>query len=189
MAAAHRTGNTSLLFDHLKLFSQIVVTGPQRSGTTICAAMIAHDLGYQMIDETQGAAAAERGRRVNHLSTLESLGALLTESRIVIQAPSVAAFCHQLPVPVAVVFMIRPVAEILRSQERIAWKGNNYELKLLNARTGHSCVLKYERWRWQKPLIQHAFEIEYQWLSAHPLWVDAARRTNFSKKQIMPDAS
>ena len=41
------------MFEWLSEFERIFVTGPQRSGTRICAKMIAHDIGYEFIDETQ----------------------------------------------------------------------------------------------------------------------------------------
>src|SRR4051794_28861524 len=119
------------LFGFLKDFRQIVVTGPQRSGTTICTHMVAADLGYTAIDETDKVFSAELKNRVNHLSDPGSLRRVLEENGIVVQAPSASAFCHQLPEAIAVVFMIRPIDEILKSERRIGWKGNGYELKLL----------------------------------------------------------
>jgi hypothetical protein len=182
VAAAHRTLQL-IVFEYLQRFRRIVVTGPQRSGTTICARMVAGDLGWRMIDETDRVGTAEREKKVGHLSHVDSLRQVLVEDGVVVQAPSAAAFCHQLPPEVAIVFMIRPVAEILRSEERIAWRGNSYELKLLGQTAGHSCEIKYANWQWQRPLIRHAFEVEYRSLQAHPLWVDPELRRSFGKKQ------
>ena len=41
------------MFEHLAEHAIILVTGPQRSGTTICARMIAHDTGHAYIDEAR----------------------------------------------------------------------------------------------------------------------------------------
>jgi len=39
------------LFDWLASFDKILVTGPQRSGSRICAQMIAYDTGHEYVDE------------------------------------------------------------------------------------------------------------------------------------------
>jgi len=174
------TSAPSRVFESLAGFTKIVVTGPQRSGTTICANMIAHDLGLPCVDE-RGVTPfwlKDRGK------TISRIKAKLRENRLVLQSPSAAAFCHELPANVAVVYMIRPVEDIIKSQQRINWDGNPFELMMLEVDSGESCVLKYERWKWQKPLIKHAFEVEYESLKAHPLWVDAELRKNFTAKQI-----
>ena len=41
------------MFEYMAIHSRIVVTGPQRSGTTITAKMIAHDTGHRYVDEAE----------------------------------------------------------------------------------------------------------------------------------------
>ena len=41
------------MFEYLKEFPVVLVTGPQRSGTRICAKMIAHDTGHRFVDERE----------------------------------------------------------------------------------------------------------------------------------------
>ena len=42
-----------IVFEHLLNFAVVLVSGPQRSGTTICAKMIAHDTGHTYIPESE----------------------------------------------------------------------------------------------------------------------------------------
>jgi hypothetical protein len=167
------------MFEYLQNFNKILVTGPQRSGTTICSRMIADSLGYQCIDESKAIEFTVEGVRSSVLRALE-------RDRVVLQAPSAASFCHLLPEQIAIVYMIRNVQDIIHSQNRINWKGNYFELKLLEAPFGESCVFKYIKWKEQKLLIKHAFEVDYESLKTHNLWVNPEIRKNFHKKQTSP---
>ena len=73
------------MFEHLSNYNVVLVTGPQRAGTTITARMIAHDTGLRYIDESAFAATDEvRWRRV-----------VKSSERAVIQCPGMARFCHE----------------------------------------------------------------------------------------------
>ena len=72
--------------DALSGYRAILVIGPQRSGTTIGARMLAQDLGCRYIDER------EHG---NHTPRVVEL--LQSGERVVLQAPSMSEAVHDLP--------------------------------------------------------------------------------------------
>jgi hypothetical protein len=92
--------------------SRIVVTGPQRSGTTIAARMIANDTGHRYVDEVDfGVYDVEAWRR-----TLE-------DECVVVQCPHMLKTILDAPPPdVYVVLMRRDINEIHASEERIGWE-------------------------------------------------------------------
>jgi hypothetical protein len=177
------------MFEHLATYRKILVSGPQRSGTTICAQMIAADLKYRYFDELDFD--VDNIRRV--FAVVDAL------DRIVVQCPSLAASLWMFSQPdVLVVFMKRDVQEIIASQSKPiydsspdrVWTTGHQPIELMKyGRTsGVIAQVKYEGWEAQKPYIRNAMEIEYASLAAHPMWVDAAARANFRPKQIAPKA-
>lgn len=157
--------------------SQIIVTGPQRSGTTIATKMLAHALLFDPLTEEE----------IN-LRDLGMLSKLLRDrDRFVLQAPSLSAVCHRLNVPI--VFMRRSLIDIVQSQRRINWQEENYE-KRQYFYTGPKPIaqVKYEAWdRFQKPeLGELAFDVDYESLRSHPLWVDQEARRDFGPRQTEP---
>lgn len=170
------------MFDHLKKFSKIIVTGPQRSGTTICAKMIANDLGYIYVDEEE--------LKVDNSDYLTDRLKELIHSgdRFVVQCPALCRYVHEVGhcKDTAIIFMKRNLDEILKSQERIGWDVEEpEELK----RYGDEAVspiaqVKHDFWQdHQKWKIFYWFEVEYSSLSAHPMWVPAWQRTKFRARQ------
>ena len=99
--------------DALRTFNKIVVTGPQRSGTTICAHILANELKLPYIDENS----------FKVQDNEQFFYILSMYSRCVIQAPGMAHICdkiHQsIETPVAIVFMLRPIKDIIKSEARI----------------------------------------------------------------------
>ena len=98
------------MFEHLKKYSKILVTGPQRSGTRICAKMIAQDTGYHYVDENDIA--------------VDSLNALCKwlkkDDPIVIQCPALMCYAHLLvDQDVMVVVMHRKLEDILEANRLI----------------------------------------------------------------------
>jgi len=166
------------MFAQLSRFGQILVTGPQRSGTTICAMMIAHDLGYRFLPE-----------EVVSVRSLDAARRLLAEeSEFVLQCPGLCRWIHELAGPeVAVVLMRRPLAEILESQQRIGWTGRRMQRELAGYGLTEGCIaqVKYDFWAsHQRALIPNAFEIEYASLADHPLWLDKEARAGFGPRQV-----
>jgi|DEB0MinimDraft_6_1074348.scaffolds.fasta_scaffold18601_2 hypothetical protein len=98
-------------------YRTIIVTGPQRSGTTAASQMIAEDLGYEYIDEAHHA---------NEMAMLTRvcLGADgLRDGGFVLQAPALSWCIEMLPRvgSVIVVWMQRDRAAVIASQDRIGW--------------------------------------------------------------------
>jgi hypothetical protein len=165
------------MFEYLSPYLNILVTGPQRSGTRITAKMIAHDLRYAFIDET----------RINVGSESSLIRIIDTLSHLVIQCP---ALCHRMVDlsrdNIAIVIVNRPIDQILRSQDRIEWEFNKEELSKYGLTEGVASIAKYDYWdNFQKRRIHHPFEVEYEGLRGHPLWIDPELRGNFRWDQTV----
>lgn len=163
-------------------FRVVVVTGPQRSGTTIAARIIATESSMQFVDED------EYGTK--DVGAWKELVA--TGQQLVVHSPAMARWVHEVANPdsggqdVAVVWLIRPLLEILASQQRVGWDGADerikYEMKGADGRP----VAVVKTWYWyhqQRPFICNPFEIEYHDLERHRLWVPAHKRVTFGKRQ------
>lgn len=162
----------------IKNFTQIVVTGPQRSGTRIASKIIAHDFGLNYIDE-----------KIIKCYSLNAAKSALDNS--VVQAPGLSAKCHLFPENVLIVFMCRMLTEIQASERRIKWDPKFAEnefllyedvgFKQINAPISN---YKYLVWsRNQRPLIKKSVELEYHSLNLHPLWIPKNLRTDFKYNQ------
>src|SRR5690606_33422142 len=115
-----------------------------------------------------------------------SLFVSLTREHVVIQAPACAHVCHGVKDTTAVVFMMRNVYDIIASRDRIGWAFRDLELSKYppEFRMATSAETKYLYWeRVQKPLVAHQFEIEYESMASHPLWVAKERRVGFTPRQ------
>ena len=122
-----------------------------------------------------------------NVDNFDKLFKLYNESKFVLQAPALSAYCHMMPG--AVVFMRRPVEEIVQSQERIGLSGNN-EMKKYFRSEGVISQIKYEVWEtWQnKPLLRKSkvnnmFELDYHSIEEHPFYVANELRKDFKPKQ------
>ena len=169
------------MFEHLTQYRIVLVTGPQRSGTTIAAKMIAADTGLAFVDENDFG-----------VKDIAPWGDMVTTARKrVIQCPSMCRFVHWFGGydDVAVVLMRRDVEDIIRSERRIGWSLEAFELSRYAAVDGPISAVKYGYWdNYQKTFIKHAFEVGYRSLADHPLWLPDDARKNFTAKQteLMP---
>lgn len=163
------------MFEYLAPFPKIIVTGPQRSGTTVAGAMIADDLGYWFYPEEQ--------IRVRELWRVERL--FNRTSDFVLQAPAICRYVHQFSTPeTAIVLMRRDTKEILASEQRVNWTGQLYELSRYGLKEGIISEVKYQYWEeHQRDLIHNPFEIEYESLAAHPMWIPQEERADFGPRQ------
>lgn len=165
------------MFEYMAIHSRIVVTGPQRSGTTITAKMIAHDTGYRYVDEAEFAVYdVEKWRKI-----------VTEEDRVVVQCPHMLKIIVDSPPPdILVVLMRRNLEDIHNSERRIDWehrfRGNTRELELFGLAEGDSAQLKYDYWdSSQKPT--NFIEIDYESLRNHLFYVAKEHRVNFHCKQ------
>jgi hypothetical protein len=164
------------MFEWLAKFERIFVTGPQRSGTRICAKMIARDTGYEFIDETQ----INMDSFYNFSSFLES------KRKFVIQCPTLCRYIHFFgSEDNAIILMRRNVKDIIKSQKRIKWSKEWLELIRYDRSVGIIAEIKYDLWENnQRNQIKNAFEIDYNSLKTHPLWINKKEREYFLPMQI-----
>lgn len=163
------------MFEHLKKHKCVVVTGPQRSGTHICAEMISRDLKYEYVHEHM---CGDNFKKP--YETIMYYRSLIKDKNhtyntiydgVVFQLPAFSAYCHLLPDDIAIVFMRRDIEDILRSEKRIQWPMAGHELDKYFRTNGVISQIKYEVWEaWQRDTIKHYYEIKYDTLKEHPLW-------------------
>ena len=158
---------------------KVLVTGPQRSGTTIAAKMIAEEFNLHYIDEEE--------IKIDDIQLFYSANRGRTS--YVLQAPGLAFIAHRLPVDV-VVYMMRDIADIKKSEKRIDWAKdwNNSEANKYFMNNMAASAVKYYGWsEFQKPYMdkhnKQYFEIDYESLKEHPLWIDKVNRINFKARQ------
>jgi hypothetical protein len=163
------------MFEYLSPFSRIIVTGPQRSGTTIAAVMMADELGYYFYPE-------EQIRVWEHWRVERLFG---RTSDFVLQAPALCRHAHRFSKPdVAIVLVRRDVGDILVSEQRVEWTGQERELGRYGLREGVIAQVKYDYWdERQKARIHNPFELEYESLSGHPRWIPKGERAEFGPRQ------
>ncbi len=165
------------MFDYLDKYRIVLVTGPQRSGTTIATKMIAHDTKHTaLLEEGFGITDVNRWRATIH-----------RRANLVIQCPTMCRHVHfEMAEDVAVVMMRRNVHDIIASEQRIKWPEHERlaELRRYHLGAGVPSIVKYAYWdEHQKDAIINAYEVDYRTLAGHPLWVDQADRATFSPRQ------
>ena len=158
----------------------VIVTGPQRSGTTFAAKILANDLHAKNVDE----------REINWVD-LHKLHQLLSSRfrRHVIQCPCLSSMVHFISSPeTAVVFMIRDLDDIYRSEKRVQWPHNRQEIRRYFRADGQSAEIKYDAWRqFQREKMKVPFfELEYESMKSHDLWINKEARSDFNSKQTGP---
>lgn len=165
------------MFKELATFRLVLVTGPQRSGTRICARMVEHDTGLRYVDEQEYGVHDERWFR-----------ALARSSQgTVIHAP---AMLHLMPEvvteDVAVLFMRRNHDQIAASQKRVVWGGEKEErAKYPPFPASPISHIKENFWSEHVGEIAHHYDIEYHELAEHPLWIAREERQWFSRHQTV----
>lgn len=151
-------------------WSNILVTGPQRSGTTLVAHAIAYDLGLSYCDEDDIGWEGCSQNKEDVLRRTLALG-----RGYVVQAPACADICHTLPEDTIIVFVRRDVQDIEKSQERIGWAYEQIEMDKYppEYHQGSIAETKYHYWESvQRGQIKYPYEIEYESLREHPLWIE-----------------
>ena len=173
------------MFEYLRDYQRILVTGPQRSGTRIAAKMIAADTGYEYIDETEFGVHSRKGLRM-----------LIRRDYIVVHCPALCRTIHNYSTAdTQIVLMRRSIEDIIASEKRIGWEfgaldelwkyGVEYnELRREFAYGAPVSIRKYEYWEnEQRDRLLNYLELEYESLSAHPLWLPKEARTDFAPEQ------
>lgn len=163
------------LIENLKRYDKIIVTGPQRAGTTIAMEIIAHELSYEGLRE-----------EVIDVDNLSLLAGVLRCERFVLQAPGLCPVVHLLrDKDIAVVIVKRDVSEIIKSQERINWGINEIHerKKYFISALEPISEIKYRNWEmFQKEFLKERwFELQYDSMRTHPLFIE--QRENFHSRQ------
>jgi len=174
------------LVDKCKDYPIVYVTGPQRSGTTFCANILARDLQYKWVDES---------RFSNH-SFRRFKG--YCKDNHVIQCPALSHRVLDFDSKGIIVWMKRNLQDVLKSEDRINWHPIEFEVerkKYLYTFPNHKD--KIQNFNRSKPMkdffwenVQKDYlnieyvEFNYEGLRESSGWVDKERRVKFKSKQI-----
>ena len=187
-------------FKFMEDYRFILVTGPQRSGTTIAARMISEDTGLQFLSE--GAMAVQD----KDAEAKEALPQLIDKlvaagASAVIQCPIQCRFIHEVAISshMLVVMMRRPLPDIVASEKRIRWGDARQQALYADV------IKKYPKLS-DKPISQvkyfywdtvqrlqlvkrncDVYELRYDDLHTHKLWIPKEQRSKFFPRQISPD--
>ena len=155
-----------------RAYRKVVVTGSQRSGTTVCARMLAADRGWDFIDETR------IGTDGTDDTTMTRLRALLDgRDGFVLQMPNLLMRTGEVADlagtgRTGILVMRRPFREVEASRQRI---GLLPRLPLMEYRQ-----LYIEHCLQGRP---HMRVLDYADLEGHPMHVPKDQRRNFKPKQ------
>ncbi|MHA1948310.1 MAG: hypothetical protein ACW99G_03580 [Candidatus Thorarchaeota archaeon] len=166
--------NLTNILEIASQYRKILVTGPQRSGTHIAAQIISAELGYKYLEEEEV--------RIRSLSLL--FKELFSHRESVIQGPAFSHISHLIDIrDCLVVFMMRDLKEIYKSEKSIEWggKAESFELMGYFAKEGKSAKIKYDSWNEiQKPNMKCKWvELNYYDLKSHPMFDKSIRRKKF----------
>lgn len=174
------------MFENLKSYQTILVTGPQRSGTTICARMIAHDTGHYFVDE--------KAIAINNSRVLENLLYFTSKANqsLVIQCPGLCRYIHEFGnKSILIVMVYRSIEAIIKSQTRIRWDGElreraHYKYQIDDMNYIPIAQMKYDFWKSdQQALVANSKKVIYESLSSHPLWIPQEDRIDFKPRQTV----
>lgn len=187
--------NTILNFLQDKKIRKILVTGPQRSGTRIATHILAQDLNFECLDEMVYG--------IHDYRIFQDL--VKNRINFVAQGP---ALCYKLEIlakEIFIIYMIRDVSAIIKSQKRIKWAYEEIEKNIFKMHFDKiltypsSCYRNIKNMDWSRPIselkyyiwdniqkknIQNYLELDYESLKGHQLWVDD--RKSFKNDQIKP---
>lgn len=173
---------------HNKGYNRIVISGPQRSGTTYLAKELANDIQYKHIDEKDFG-----------FHSVRKFTTFLNNERVVIQAPAVTHILQAIDTEnTLVVFMMRPDKDIIKSEDRIDWhntqsiyefkKYKNYFVNYTDKINEFKRSSPMKKWFWQniqksRMKVDH-IELPYDIVKQTKNYVDPEGRKQFGAKQI-----
>ncbi len=173
--------------EYLRTFHKIIVTGPQRSGTTILSKMLAHDMNYKLVDEDD-----------YHVHDLTLFNKELCEmGNKVIHAPAMSHVLHRIQqTKTIIIWVIRDFESIRDSVQRIQWDVKEEQAEKVKYTffpniqgiiNGPIEKVKYNVWMtYQKrklcvPHVEILYGCEY--MTSHNLWLDKTKRIRFHPRQ------
>jgi len=165
-----------LNIEELRDFDVILISGPQRSGTTFAGHALAKLLGYWFIDEL-----------IYDVNDVEKFDNICRMKKVVIQCPGMVHRLSDYSQFAALVYMIRNVDDIIASQERIGWDWEEYEFEKLEGMNLESDIIaeaKYELLPFFRSIFKLLIELEYDSMNVAEGFVPKEDRKNFLNKQI-----
>ncbi len=165
------------VINDLKKYDTIFVTGAQRSGTNIAARIIAHIMGKKYIHENDF-----------NVHDFDKMLTFVGDS--VIQAPALSHTVCDVPKDIAVVFMLRDFDDIIKSEKRVGWIFGDGERKKYYKKYGIPlddkrpiCQIKHDVFFEHDSKLPNTYQIHYNDLQGHPLWIDKEHRKDFEAWQ------
>ena len=179
--------NWKHFIDCCKYYDYIIISGPQRSGTTYVAKELAFELEYDYIDEFK-----------HGIARFKKMLSFIENKPKVIQAPALSHKLHKITnEKTLVVFMMRNNHDISLSEDRIGWHDKHANTEF--AKYKESFPERIERindfkrsapmkkWIWkrcQKKEMQIDYlELPFEFISQSKGYVVKEERVNFKKKQ------
>lgn len=165
-------------------FTTIVVTGPQRSGTTFMAYAISYDIGWPYADEA--VFNIDDRKKFNDLL-------LFRERNIVVQAPGMMRWIDEYGLYKDILFivMIRAVEDIVKSEVKRRWGFRAYEIKkyldlgatldIPISKTKYEYFEKNQRQYFKGNLLLVKYPEDVR---DHPLFVPDKERVDWTIKQV-----
>ncbi len=183
--------NRERLLSKLNEFRNIIVVGPQRSGTTFTGYAISQSLNIPYF--------AEESFDYDNIVLFTNL--LETQEKKVLQCPALTHSIDTVNLEESViVWMVRKKEDIINSEKRISWKDEYHEKTKYLRRYEDATddlpkidlfkpisLIKYFFWEnYQRQKIVHFIEIEYEALRIifPKFWVSKKERKDFSPRQI-----
>ena len=192
----------------IKGYDRVIITGPQRSGTTFVCEAIAQTLGFKAVDEGIYVGRNRDGRTQRFICNTK-------DKNIVVQAPTMVYNIHTLVGENdLVIFMKRKWSDIVKSLYRIAkqqrpdnhlsnWISMNtmYDIEKYHwslddskcrevyeevvDRNSYYLDAPYKMWKnYLVKNIPNSITLNYESMKSHPMWIDKKDRESFSQKQI-----
>lgn len=156
----------------------MLVTGPQRSGTTFVSNCLARDNNLKYIDEAEF--------DVSNFG--QFIEATCMNKNWVAQGPGMMPHLFKIQAvypDITFIIIKRNIEDIEKSQERISWEYENYEKENLGFTDSPMKIsrIKYMLWDSWKQKFNHYIEYDYEDFKSHPYWIEKEKRTNFNAKQ------
>ena len=152
------------MFEHLKKYNNIVISGPQRAGTRITAKIISEDAKKEYIDE-----------KCLNYHDFRLLRWYLSKGNVVIQCPGLCHLLHNIEGKDNLVIIIRrDIEDIICSEHRV-WNEESEKIELVKYgyTGGIISEIKYNFWDNTQKIIlgKGAKEINFDDLEEHRLFI------------------
>jgi len=175
--------NYTDILKEVQNYKKIIVTGPQRSGTTFAAYALAKDLQLKFFKETTFG--NENIIKFRHI--------IYTENEFVIQCPGMV---HHLPELISykdlkIIVLDRNINDIIKSQIKIGWEWEYAEkIKFLPFKDKINlnrpiADIKYEFIKQcEEEHENEVLHLDYESMKNHSLWIKPENRTHDQRMHI-----